>query len=88
MSISSPIADNSVPVLQTYFARIEEVNLQGPTLRAVLEVNPSALNQAHSLDEERLSSGPRSLLHGIPVLLKDNIATATAEGKTLHFTLY
>ena len=55
---------------QTYFARIEEVNLQGPELRAVLELNPSALKQAAALDKERKLTGKRSHLHGIPVLLK------------------
>ena len=54
---------------QTYFARIEEVNFQGPELRAVLELNPSALADAYELDEERKLK-KRSLLHGIPVLLK------------------
>ena len=55
---------------QTYFARIEEVNLKGPALRAVLEMNPSALIQAAALDKERRLFGRRSYLHGIPVLLK------------------
>ena len=55
---------------QTYFARIEEVNLQGPELRAVLELNPSALKQAAALDKERKLTGKRSHLHGIPILLK------------------
>ena len=55
---------------QAYFARIEEVNLQGPELRAVLELNPSALKQAAALDKERKLTGKRSHLHGIPVLLK------------------
>jgi amidase len=55
---------------KAYFARIEEVNLQGPELRAVLELNPSALEQAAVLDKERKLTGKRSELHGIPVLLK------------------
>lgn len=46
------------------------MNLKGPALRAVLEVNPSALAQAAALDKERKKTGKRSLLHGIPVLLK------------------
>ncbi|EMD38876.1 hypothetical protein CERSUDRAFT_46957 [Gelatoporia subvermispora B] len=49
-------------------------------LRAVIETNPSALAQAAALDEERKTSGPRSALHGIPVLVKDNIATIASEG--------
>jgi amidase len=70
----------SVDLIKTYFARIDEVNLKGPALRAVLETNPSALEQAAALDAERKVSGKRSLLHGIPVLLKDNIATVASEG--------
>ena len=58
-----------VPV-QAYFARIDEVNLKGPSLRAILELNPSALAQATLLDKERKSKGKRSALHGIPILLK------------------
>ncbi|KAI0819875.1 amidase signature enzyme [Trametes gibbosa] len=63
-----------------YFARIEEVNLQGPALRAVIETNPSALRQAAELDLERRLKGSRGPLHGIPILLKDNIATLHNEG--------
>ena len=55
---------------QAYFARIDEVNLKGPALRAVLELNPSALTQAAALDKERKLLGTRSALHGIPILLK------------------
>jgi amidase len=55
--------------------RIDEIDRDGPTLNAVIEVNPDALAIAGALDRERTVSGPRSALHGIPVLLKDNIAT-------------
>ncbi|KJA17816.1 hypothetical protein HYPSUDRAFT_146036 [Hypholoma sublateritium FD-334 SS-4] len=71
---------SSVDLVKAYFARIDEVNLKGPALRAVLELNPSALAQAAALDIERKISGKRSELHGIPILLKDNIATIAAEG--------
>ncbi|KAL5478256.1 hypothetical protein ACEPAI_2440 [Sanghuangporus weigelae] len=71
---------SSVDLVKAYFARIDEVNLKGPTLRAVIELNPSALMQASALDIERKTKGPRSLLHGIPVLVKDNIATFAFEG--------
>ncbi|KAG9313685.1 amidase signature enzyme [Chiua virens] len=71
---------NSVNLIKAYFARIEEVNLQGPLLRAVIETNPSALDEAAVLDNERLLYGPRSALHGIPVLVKDNIGTVAFEG--------
>ncbi|THH27687.1 hypothetical protein EUX98_g6506 [Antrodiella citrinella] len=71
---------SSVDLVKAYFARIEEVNLQGPTLRAVIETNPSALAQAATLDNERKFKGPRGPLHGIPILVKDNIATMHSEG--------
>ncbi|THV01105.1 amidase signature enzyme [Dendrothele bispora CBS 962.96] len=70
----------SVDLVKAYFARIDEVNLKGPKLRAVIEINPSALSQAATLDAERKIKGKRSLMHGIPILLKDNIATVAAEG--------
>jgi amidase len=61
--------------------RIAALNLRGPMLRAVIELNPDAIAQAKALDAERrggrtLQAGVRGPLHGIPVLLKDNIATA------------
>ncbi len=59
-----------------YLDRIEAVDRRGPELRSILEVNPEALAIADQLDRERESKGPRGPLHGIPVLLKDNIATA------------
>ncbi|KZV98313.1 amidase signature enzyme [Exidia glandulosa HHB12029] len=70
----------SVDLVKAYFARIDEVNLKGPTLRAVLEMNPSALKEAALLDVEGLLGISRGPLHGIPVLLKDNIATVASEG--------
>ena len=58
-----------------YLQRIEELDRKGPALHAVLEANPDALAQATALDAERKSKGPRGPLHGIPVLVKDNVAT-------------
>ncbi|HET6923855.1 MAG TPA: amidase family protein, partial [Anaeromyxobacteraceae bacterium] len=58
---------------EAYLARIAAVD---PKLRSVLEVNPDALAIAEALDAERREKGARGPLHGIPVLLKDNIATA------------
>jgi Asp-tRNAAsn/Glu-tRNAGln amidotransferase A subunit and related amidases len=55
-----------------YLDRIERIN---PRLRAVLEVNPDAISIARKLDEERREHGARGPLHGIPILLKDNIDT-------------
>ena len=57
------------------------MNLKGPALRAVIEMNPSALAQAADLDEERKTKGPRGPLHGIPIILKDNIATMASDGE-------
>ena len=63
-------------IAELYLGRIEAVNQRGPTLRAVLETNPDALEIADALDAERKARGPRGPLHGIPILLKDNIDTA------------
>jgi len=71
---------SSVDLVSAYLGRIEEVNLKGAELRAVLEVSPRALEVAAQLDEERRANGKRSMLHGIPVLLKDNIGTIHSEG--------
>jgi amidase len=62
-------------LVQLCLARIEAYDRKGPTLRAVITVNPKALDTARALDAERQSKGPRSPLHGIPVLLKDNFDT-------------
>ena len=59
-----------------YLDRIAALNLSGPALRHVLERNPDALSIADSLDKERKAGRVRGPLHGIPVLLKDNIDTA------------
>src|SRR5262249_1054544 len=67
---------NAESLVQIYLRRIQELDRTGPMLRAVQEINPDAIAIARTLDAERSGRGPRSLLHGIPVLLKDNIATA------------
>jgi amidase len=62
---------------ELYLARIQELDRAGELpLRSVIELNPDALAIAAALDEERKAKGPRGPLHGIPVLIKDNIATA------------
>ncbi|EGF30316.1 amidase [Oxalobacteraceae bacterium IMCC9480] len=61
-----------------YLARIKAFDKSGPHLNAVIERNPDALAIAGALDAERKATGPRGPLHGIPVLIKDNIATADA----------
>src|SRR5216683_5753571 len=59
-----------------YLARIKAVDKAGPRINSVIELNPDALAIAAALDKERKAHGPRGPLHGIPVLIKDNIATA------------
>ena len=59
-----------------YLARIGQIDKAGPTLNAVIELNPDALAIADKLDAERRAGRVRGPLHGIPVLIKDNIATA------------
>ena len=63
-------------LVQMFLARIDAYDRKGPTLRAVITVNPKAVEQARALDAERKAKGPRSPLHGIPVIIKDNIDTA------------
>src|SRR5437879_6405986 len=62
-------------LLTAYLQRIDAIDRRGPGLRSVLETNPDALAQATALDAERKAKGPRGLLHGIPILVKDNVAT-------------
>jgi amidase len=61
---------------EQYLARVDAVDQRGPNLRSVLEPNPDALTIADALDAERRAKGSRGPLHGIPVLIKDNIGTA------------
>lgn len=61
---------------EMYLHRIADIDRAGPTLRSVIELNPDALAIADALDAERAAKGARGPLHGIPVLIKDNIDTA------------
>lgn len=67
---------SAVQIAEAYLNRIGELDREGPTLRSVLETNPDALEDAKRLDAERKSGKVRGPLHGIPILLKDNIDTA------------
>src|SRR2546422_2178346 len=67
---------DSESLVRIYLRRIQVIDRSGPMLRSVQEINPDAIPIARALDGERRARGPRGLLHGIPVLLKDNIATA------------
>ena len=62
-------------VTELYLARIEELNVRGPELRAIIETNPDAPAVAAELDAERAAGNLRGPLHGIPVVIKDNIDT-------------
>lgn len=66
-------ATTSEQLTELFLKRIEAYDKQGPSLRAVIALNPKALDEARALDAERKAKGPRGPLHGIPILLKDNI---------------
>lgn len=65
----------AVALTEAYSRRIEALDQNGPQVASVLELNPDAADQAAALDRERSEKGPRGPLHGIPILLKDNIET-------------
>ena len=65
----------SEKLTETYLARIAAYDKQGPAINAVIVLNPKALETAKALDAERKAKGPRSPIHGIPVVLKDNYDT-------------
>ncbi len=67
---------SALQLVDAYLARIQSIDRSGPRLRSIIELNPDARAIASSLDRERQAKGARGPLHGIPVLLKDNIATA------------
>lgn len=62
-------------LMEKYLARIEEIDVQGPGLKSVIDVNPGGEAMADAADKERKASRVRGPLHGIPVLIKDNIDT-------------
>src|ERR1039458_10329450 len=62
-------------VTEKYLARTQAIDKHGPTVNSVIELNPDAMAAADALDRERKGQKVRGLLHGIPVLIKDNIAT-------------
>jgi Asp-tRNA(Asn)/Glu-tRNA(Gln) amidotransferase A subunit family amidase len=63
-------------LVQAYLDRIEAFDHHGPAINAIISINPKALDEAETLDRERAARGPRGLLHGIPIVLKDNYDTA------------
>lgn len=77
--LSRQMADGertSREITELYLGRIEALDVQGPTLRSVIETNPDVLEIAEELDRERAAGNVRGPLHGVPILLKDNVATA------------
>ena len=67
---------SSVDLTRAYLARIAAMDRKGPTLRSIIALTPDALAQAKTLDAERKAGRVRGPLHGVPVLVKDNIETA------------
>jgi amidase len=90
--IAAAFADGrmtSQQLTKDYLARIERLDKHGPSLQSVIETNPRALEIAADLDAERKSRGVRGPLHGVPVLIKDNVETSdhmmsTAGSQALH----
>lgn len=66
----------SEKLVKMYLARIRAIDKAGPRINSIIEINPDAISIAKALDMERKAKGTRGPLHGIPILLKDNIATA------------
>ena len=66
----------SQQLTQNYLDRIDRLDRHGPNLRSVIETNPRALEIAAALDTERKARGARGPLHGVPVLIKDNVETS------------
>ena len=67
---------SSREIVQFYLERIEQIDQQGPGLNSVLAINPNVLAIAEALDAEQQEDGVRGPLHGIPILLKDNIESS------------
>src|SRR5262245_20428642 len=59
-------------IVEAYLARIRKYDQSGPALNAFITLNPRALDTADALDQERREKGPRGILHGIPIVVKDN----------------
>ncbi len=66
----------SKAITEMYLKRIEKIDKSGPAINAVIEINPDALAIAAQMDDERKAGKLRGPMHGIPVLIKDNINTA------------
>ncbi|MBO9671698.1 MAG: amidase, partial [Sphingobium sp.] len=69
---------SSEALVRAYLARIAAMDRAGPALRSIISLNPDAVAEARALDAERKAGKPRGPLHGLPVLIKDNIETKDA----------
>jgi amidase len=81
----------SAQLVNAYLARIDAYDRKGPRINSIIAVNPKARDEAAALDRERAARGPRGPLHGIPVVIKDNIDLAgmpTTAGSMAFATLY
>src|SRR6185503_9045981 len=67
---------SSKQLVEKYSDRIGDIDKKGPSINAVIEMNPDAERIAAELDRERKDKGPRGPLHGVPILIKDNLDTA------------
>jgi amidase len=63
-------------ITEKYLERISSIDKHGPAINSIIELNPDALGIADALDKERKTKGPRGMMHGVPVLIKDNIDTS------------
>ena len=77
-TIQQALDDGGITSEELVLFYLNRISIEGQLTNAILEVNPHALQIGRALDFERKESGKRSLLHGIPILLKDNMDTADA----------
>jgi len=81
----------AVQLVDAYLARIDAYDRKGPRINSIIAINPKAREEAAALDRERAARGPRGPLHGIPLVIKDNIDMAglpTTAGSLAFATLF
>ena len=81
----------AVQLVDAYLARIDAYDHKGPRINSIIAINPKAREEAAALDRERAARGPRGPLHGIPLVIKDNIDMAglpTTAGSLAFATLF